>query len=106
MKFTWFHPLVLKELEGVPEPLHEWLLCKACYNALLEELNHSSLRSPMRLRIAMGLVAAERWPKAYRRRPSSEHQEFDREFAWFTWAILLFALLHLVILLIIWVVPR
>jgi hypothetical protein len=103
--FIWFHPIALKEPVEAPEPRHEWVLCKPCHKALLVEMARSSIRSPMRLRIAMGLVAAERSPKAYSTRVS-EHQQFQREFSWFVWAMVLFALFHVVILAILWSVPR
>ncbi|MFL5627156.1 MAG: hypothetical protein ACJ788_16370, partial [Ktedonobacteraceae bacterium] len=61
--FIWFYPIALKEPVGAPEPRQEWLLCKPCHEALLVEMSRSSIRSPVRLRIAMGLVAAERSPK-------------------------------------------
>jgi hypothetical protein len=61
----WFDPVHLMEPEGVPEPRLCWILCRECYGALLEEMRHSPVRSPLRLRIAMGLVASERWPQAY-----------------------------------------
>ncbi len=70
------------------------------------EMARSSIRSPMRLRIAMGLVAAERSPKAYTSTRVSEYQQFQREFSWFVWAMVLFALFHVVILAILWSVPR
>jgi hypothetical protein len=54
----------------------------------------------------MGLVAAERSPKAYMSTRMSEHQQFQREFTWFMWAMVLFALFHVVILAILWSVPR
>ncbi len=85
-----------------PEPRREWLLCKPCYKVLLEELSRSSIRSSLRLRIAMGFVAAERSPKAY----MSEHEAFKREFAWFTWALILFGLLHVAIFVILLAIPR
>jgi len=69
---------------------------------LLEELSRSVVRSPLRLRIAMGFVAAERSPKAY----MNEAQTFQREFAWFAWAIILFGLLHVAIFVILLAVPR
>jgi hypothetical protein len=58
-------PFLVTEPEGVPEPALSWTLCKPCFQALVVELRHSPVRSPLRLRIAMGLVAAERWPQAY-----------------------------------------
>ena len=61
----WFHPLRVIEPEGVPEPRLRWTLCKPCYHALLEEMRVSPVRSPLRLRVAIGIVASERWPQAY-----------------------------------------
>ncbi len=105
--FIWFHPIALKEPVGAPEPRHEWVLCKPCHEALLVEMRRSSLRSPARLRIAMGLVAAERSPTAYTMStPTREQRDFQREFAWFMWLMVLFGLLHLVILVILLAVPK
>jgi hypothetical protein len=105
--FTWFHPIVLKEPVGVPEPRREWALCKPCHEALLVEIGRSSIRSPARLRIAMGLVASERSPKAYNMNTYiREQREFQREFAWVMWLLVLFTLLHLVILVILLAVPK
>ena len=100
--FIWFYPIVLNEPDEAPEPRQQWVLCKPCHKALLVEMARSSIRSPMRLRIAMGLVAAERSPKAY----ASEFQTFQREFAWFTWAMVLFGLLHAAIFIILLAIPR
>ena len=101
--FIWFHPIAHKEPVEAPEPRYEWVLCKPCHEALLVEMRRSSIRSPARLRIAMGLVAAERSPKTYRMR---EPREFQREFAWFVWLLVLFALLHVAILVILLAVPK
>ena len=107
MSFIWFNPITLKEPVGAPEPRQEWVLCKSCHAALLMEMRRSSIRSPARLRIAVGLVAAERSPKAY---PMSTHlgeqQEFQREFAWIMRLLILFGLLHLVIFVILLAVPK
>ena len=62
---VWFHPLRVIEPEGVPEPRLTWTLCKPCYHALLNEMRVSPVRSALRLRIAIGIVASERWPQAY-----------------------------------------
>jgi len=106
-RLIWFHPIALKEPEGAPEPRHEWVLCKHCHKALLLEMHRSSVRSPVRLRIAMGLVAAERWPKAYNISPHlREQQEFQREFAWIVRLLVLFALWHVVIFIILLAVPK
>ena len=101
--FIWFHPIAHKEPVEAPEPRYEWVLCKPCHEALLVEMRRSSIRSPARLRIAMGLVASERSPKTYHMR---EQREFQREFAWFVWLLVLFALLHVAILVILLAVPK
>ena len=106
-RLIWFHPIVLEEPVGAPEPRHEWVLCKPCHEALLLEMHRSSLRSPVSLRIAIGLVAAERWPKAYNMSTSiREQQEFQREFAWIVRLLVLFTLWHLVIFIILLAVPK
>src|SRR6266702_2840355 len=56
--FIWVHPIALKEPIGAPEPLQEWVLCQPCHGELLVEMSRSTIRSPVRLRIAMGHVAA------------------------------------------------
>jgi hypothetical protein len=102
-----FYPILLKEPIDVPEPRHEWTLCKACYEELLVEMSRSVIRSSIRLRIAIGLVFAERSPNAYPKNTKSrERQEFDREFAWFVWAMVIFGLLHVFIFAILLAVPR
>lgn len=62
---VFFRPIRLMEPVGVPEPRLTWMLCGACYHALLAEMRRSPIKSPLRLRIAIGLVASERWPQAY-----------------------------------------
>jgi hypothetical protein len=105
--FILFYPISLKEPIDAPEPRHEWTLCKACHEALLVEIRRSVISSSIRLRIAIGLVAAERSPNAYPvNTKTREQQEFDREFAWFVWAIVLFGLLHAFIFAILIAVPR
>jgi hypothetical protein len=106
-RLIWFHPIVLKEPVGAPEPRYEWVLCRSCHEALLLEMRRSSLRSPVRLRVAMGLVAAERSPTAYTMSPHlREQQEFQREFAWIVRLLVLFTLWHLVIFIILLAVPK
>jgi hypothetical protein len=105
--FIWFHPIALKEPVGAPDPRHAWILCKPCHEALLVEMARSSIRSPARLRIAMGLVAAERSPEAYNMSAHTrEQREFQREFAWVMRLLVLFTLLHLVIFVILLAVPK
>ncbi len=103
----WFHSIAVKEAVGAPEPRYEWVLCKPCHEALLVELHRSTLRSPARLRIAMGLVAAERSPKAYTMSTHTrEQREFQREFSWLMRLLVLFALWHVAILVILLAVPK
>lgn len=105
--FIWLHPIALKEPVEAPEPRHEWVLCKACHEALLVEMRRSSIRLPTRLRVAMGLVAAERSPNAYKTSThNGEQWEFQREFAWFMRLLVLFTLFHAVILFILLAVPK
>jgi hypothetical protein len=61
----WLHPVHVIEPEDVPAIRLSWVLCRRCYQFLLLELRRSSLESPLRLRIAMGMVASEYWPHAY-----------------------------------------
>lgn len=71
---TWHNSIPLIEPEGVPDPRQEWTLCKRCHQELLVQLRLSPIRTPLRLRIAIGLVAAERSPYTYapRRRPLTD----------------------------------
>lgn len=100
--YIW-RPIVLKEPLEAPEPRHEWVLCSYCLKALLIQMRRSPLSSPVRLRVAIGLIAAERSPYAYY---MSEQRAFQREFNWFVWALVLFTLFHLVIFAILFAIPR
>lgn len=103
---TWFDAVPLMEPEGVPEPRHSWTLCKACYRALLVEMRRSPVRSPLRLRIAMGLVAAERWPKAYRS-PRARPVLSDRKWVIIiAWGFVIAMLVHLMLIVMLAYVAR
>ncbi|HEU5376016.1 MAG TPA: hypothetical protein VFV38_11290 [Ktedonobacteraceae bacterium] len=93
----WFHPIALKEPVGAPEPRRAWLLCKHCHAMLLMEMRRSPIRSPLRLRIALGLVASERSPQAY---GLSTHLRDQRRFIGIAWFLFIFMLLHLIIIVI------
>jgi hypothetical protein len=85
------------EPAGVPEPRLSWALCKNCYQALLKEMHHSPVQSPLRLRIAMGLVASERWPLAY----STRVRDYISDRRWFLFiavSFLVAMLAHLVLI--------
>ena len=62
---TWFNATSLIEPLGVPEPRQSWTLCKRCHTLLLAEMERSPVLSPLRLRIAMGIIAADRSPYVY-----------------------------------------
>ena len=62
---TWSNTTHLIEPLGVPEPRQSWTLCKRCSELLLAEMERSPVLSPLRLRIAMGIVAADRSPYVY-----------------------------------------
>jgi hypothetical protein len=53
------------EPEGVPEPRHSWTLCRDCYQEVVEEVRRSPVRTALRLRIAVGIVASVRSPDSY-----------------------------------------
>ena len=62
---TWFNATYHIEPLGVPEPRQSWTLCKRCHTLLLAEMERSPVLSPLRLRIAMGIIAADRSPYVY-----------------------------------------
>lgn len=101
---TWLDAIFLMEPVGVPEPRRSWILCKRCHADLLLEMRRSPVRSPLRLRIAMGIVAAERSPQAYGRSRTvlSDH-------AWILvigWGFAIAMLLHLVLIVMLAFVAR
>jgi hypothetical protein len=57
----------LDETGDVPEPRQSWVLCPACDQAVRAELERSPVMGPLRVRIAVGIVAAERSPTSIRR---------------------------------------
>ena len=64
-RHMWFDYVSLTEPEGVPEPRRSWTLCHECHASLVTEMRRSPIRSPLRLRVAIGIIASERWPLAY-----------------------------------------
>ena len=100
----WFEAIPLIEPEGVPEPRRSWTLCKSCHRALLVELRRSPIRSPLRLRIAMGLVAAERAPLAYPR--SSSYMNDKRWILFLAWGFGIAMVFHLILIVIIASIAR
>ena len=99
---TWFNAIPLIEPEEVPDPRQQWTLCKRCHQALLVQMRLSPIRTPLRLRIAIGLVAAERSPYIYAptRKPLSDR-------SWIiimAWGFGIAMVLHLVLIVMLAVV--
>lgn len=99
MRRTWFDTIPIMEPPGIPDACREWTLCSPCHRALLDEMRRSPVRSPLRLRIAMGLVAAERSPKARHRSygPMDDHA-WIVGIAWFFGIAMIFHLILIVML--------
>lgn len=80
----------------MPEPRQSWALCDECNSAVREQVRLSPVRSDLRLRVAVGLVATERTPSARRARFG---ELGDRRWeALLFWAFLLFMLAHLALI--------
>ncbi len=96
-KRIWAGGLTLDEPAEAPEPQRSWLLCKGCHAAVLEQLERSPVRTPVRMRVAVGMVAAERWPRARTRRLGKEREDH----VWIAvlgWGFVAIMLLHLIII--------
>jgi hypothetical protein len=91
--------IAVSEPEGAPEPRQSWVLCRECYRALLSEMSRSPLRSPLRLRIAIGLVAAERRPaSAPIVKPLRRFVHDHRAIMFIAWTLIIGMLLHLLLI--------
>ena len=97
---TWFDAVPVMEPEDVPEPRLSWILCNTCYQALLLEMRRSPIRTHLRLRISIGLVASERWHRAY---PTLLRSMInDRRLVVFmAWCFVITMLLHLALIVLI-----
>jgi hypothetical protein len=94
-KRIWAGAQTLSDPAEAPEPQQTWILCKLCHAAVLAELERSPLRSPMRMRVAVGLVAAVRWPRAVR---SDEEHEDRVWIAFLYWGFLGAMVFHLLLI--------
>ncbi len=99
----WRRPIILRERFGDPADRRSWVLCAACHVALLRELRRSPVRSAMRVRIAMGIVASERSPEAH---GSISHVRDQRRFMGIAWVLFIAMFLHLVAILVLVVISR
>lgn len=96
-KRIWAGALTLKEPAEAPQPQQEWRLCKTCHAEVIAQLEQSPLRTPVRMRVVVGLVAAERWPRA-RTRNLGKRREDHIWIAVLGWGFAGVMLLHLVII--------
>lgn len=89
----------LEETGDVPEPRQSWLLCEACSTAVHKQMAQTNLQSPLRLRVAVGMVSTERTPEARR-----AHFGQLSDSAWIKllfWAFILGLLAHLIAIIIV-----
>lgn len=56
----------IEETGAVADAPQSWLLCADCNEAVREQIDQSPVQSPLRIRVAVGLVATERTPAARR----------------------------------------
>src|SRR5262249_40593973 len=56
----------LEETGEQEEERQSWLLCETCNDAVKRQMASAPIRSPLRLRVAVALVATERTPAARR----------------------------------------
>ncbi len=90
--------LSLEEPAEAPEPQQSWRLCKGCHAAVLTELERSPLHSPVRVRVAVGIVASERWPRARMRLRAARENEDRVWIVFLGWGFAVVMLLHLAII--------
>jgi len=86
----------LEETGDVPDPRQSWVLCADCNDAVHVQMERAPVRSPLRLRVAIGIVSTERSPAA-------RHTQFGQlsDASWmkvFFWIFLITMLVHLAVI--------
>ena len=86
----------LEETGDVPPPRQSWMLCTACNEAVKEQMALNPVQSPVRLRVAIGVVSTERTPAARR-----AHLGQLTDKSWFKllfWGAIITMLVHLALI--------
>lgn len=98
----------LTEGDDAPEPQQAWLLCAGCNTAVKVELARTELRSPVRTRVAVGLVASARSPgnraKWWEERfwEDLDDRDWNRLLWWF---FMIVAFGHIIVFLVLMMLP-
>ncbi len=86
----------LDETGDVPEPRRSWMLCPDCNSAVSAELARSPVATSLRVRVAVGIVAAERSPHAIRKVRTGFREDAWLPFLFWTFGIAM--VLHLIVI--------
>jgi hypothetical protein len=86
----------LDETGDVPAPRHSWMLCPDCNSAVNDELARSPVATALRVRVAVGMVAAERSPHAVRKVRTGFREDAWLPFLFWTFGIAM--VLHLIVI--------
>lgn len=86
----------LEETGAVPEPRQSWTLCPTCAAAVRAEMERSPVVGPLRVRIAVGVVASERSPHAWRKPRSGMNDDAWLHFLFWGFGIAMFV--HIIVI--------
>jgi hypothetical protein len=98
----------LTESDDAPTPQQAWLLCATCNTAVQAELTRSELRSSVRTRVAVGLVASSRSPENRAKWWQERYWDELDDHGWnrLIWSfILIVAFGHILVFILLLVVP-
>lgn len=98
----------LTEGDDAPEPQQAWLLCASCNTAIQVELARTELHSPVRTRVAVGMVASARSPgnraKWWEERfwEDLDDRDWNRMLWWF---FMIVAFGHIIVFIVLMMLP-